>query len=244
MKIDSDVLDILSRSSVDGNTLFLPLVQLDRNLYVKVNKCLELIGGKWNRKAKGHIFDSDPSDLLDEMINTGEVVDTKKEYQFFATPKEIVQQMIEKLNIQENEIVLEPEAGEGAILECLPNGNVYLAYELNPKSCDKLREKGFAVNNNDFLATEPLPVDVVIMNPPFSKQQDIDHIIHAWEFVKPGGRLASIVSASPFFRENKKSAEFRSWLKSIGAEVISIPEGAFKESGTNVRTKMVICHKN
>jgi cyclopropane-fatty-acyl-phospholipid synthase len=31
--------------------------------------------------------------------------------------------------------------------------------------------------------------DYVAMNPPFSGQCDVDHVYHAWKFLKPGGRL-------------------------------------------------------
>ncbi len=101
MKIKNDVLQVLSKSTVDEdkNLLFLPASQLERKLYTDVNKCLESIGGSWNRKLKGHLFDHNPSYDLDEMIVTGEWTDKKKEYQFFATPKELVTRMIQLANI-------------------------------------------------------------------------------------------------------------------------------------------------
>jgi hypothetical protein len=61
MKIKEDVLHVLREPTVDedSNTLFLPPSQLERKLYSDVNKCLESIGGKWNRKAKGHVLQSE-----------------------------------------------------------------------------------------------------------------------------------------------------------------------------------------
>ena len=56
MRIDDDVLAVLSRSTVVGSSLVIP-DQLDRKLYVKTNKVLEAAGGKWNRKARAHVFD-------------------------------------------------------------------------------------------------------------------------------------------------------------------------------------------
>lgn len=47
MKISDEILGILSRCTVDGNTLYLPDEQLDRKTYTAVNKCLVNIGGKW-----------------------------------------------------------------------------------------------------------------------------------------------------------------------------------------------------
>uniref|UniRef100_A0A6M3XW24 Putative methyltransferase n=1 Tax=viral metagenome TaxID=1070528 RepID=A0A6M3XW24_9ZZZZ len=52
MKIDNDVANVLVNSNVDKNYLYLPQEQLERNLYVRVNKVLKSMGGKWNRKLK------------------------------------------------------------------------------------------------------------------------------------------------------------------------------------------------
>ena len=215
MKIKDDVLNVLRSSTVDEdtNTLFLPPSQLDRKLYVDVNKCLESIGGKWNKKVKGHVFDHSPSEDLDEMITTSEWTDKKKEYQFFATPKEIVIRMIELAQIKKGELLLEPSAGDGAILDFFPKNNPYVAIELMDDNCKKLRDKGYSVSKGDFLNWTPEnKADKVVMNPPFTKQQDVQHISHAWKCLVKGGMLVSIVSESPFFRENSLSRDFRDWI--------------------------------
>lgn len=245
MKIKEDVLQVLQSSSVeeDTNTLFLPSIQLDRKLYVDVNKCLESIGGKWNKKSKGHVFDHNPSDDLDEMITTGEWTDKKKEYQFFATPKEIVQRMITFANIKRGDVLLEPSAGDGAILDFFPKENPYVAIELMPENVKKLHAKGYSVSEADFLEAPKLDVDKVIMNPPFTKQQDVKHIFHAWKFVSKNGILVSIVSESPFLRENSLSREFREWLEKTNATVIDLEPGDFKSSGTMVKTRMIVAIK-
>ena len=56
-KIDLEVAAELQRCSYDGNTL--RMAQMDRKLYERVNKILVLLGGKWNRGQKAHIFDDD-----------------------------------------------------------------------------------------------------------------------------------------------------------------------------------------
>ncbi len=83
MKIAENILNILADCRIEGDTLFLPPIQLDRNTYVSVNKCLENIGGKWNRKAKGHVFDLDPTEAFENLILTGETEDMKKSFSFF-----------------------------------------------------------------------------------------------------------------------------------------------------------------
>jgi predicted RNA methylase len=252
MKIEKDVLNVLSRSTTEGHILYLPQGQLDRSLYVAVNKCLECIGGKWDRKSKGHVFSSDPSDLLDEMINTGEVTDAKKEFQFFETPQDIAIQMVKRMNIEDSDVLLEPSAGKGAILKNFPSLNRSYAVELNPENASFLNENfpNVHVFARDFLdpslysdSSFPVGFDKIIMNPPFSKHQDIKHIFQAWDILNKDGMLISVVSESPFFREDKLSKEFMNLLNSNDVRVTDLEPGAFKESGTMVKARIVQLYK-
>ena len=88
-KIPENVLNVLGECRADGNLLYLPSVQLDRKTYTEVNKVLENMGGKWNRKAKAHVFaeDDDVAEMLENVLLTQEVKDLKREYQFFPTPR-------------------------------------------------------------------------------------------------------------------------------------------------------------
>jgi len=61
----------------------------------------------------------------------------------------------------------------------------------------------------------------------------------AFDVLKSGGVLVSVISTAPFFRTNRKSVEFREWLSDVGAEVTDLPEGAFKDSGTMVPAKII-----
>lgn len=72
------------------------------------------------------------------------------------------------------------------------------------------------------------------MNPPFENGADIRHIGHARTFLKPGGRLVAICANGPRQREA---------LMPIADEWIDLPEDAFKESGTSVRTAILVITK-
>lgn len=251
MKISDEVLSILSRCNVDGNTLYLPSEQLDRKTYEAVNKCLVNIGGKWSRKAKGHVFDHDPSDDLDSMLLTGETIDLKKVYQFFPTPKEIGQQMCRMAELNSDCIVLEPSCGRGDLADVIYAAGVVNVHgvEINPDMQKYLVDKpyGFEVGVN-FLEYANVEEHQnvytrIIMNPPFSKHQDVDHIFAAYKMLAPGGILVSVVSPSPFWRTDRKSIEFQKWIQDVDAEVVDVPEGAFKESGTMIRTKIIKVYK-
>jgi len=164
MKISNDVADVLSNSRIDGQELYLPDIQLDRKLYMAVNKVLVAIGGKWNRAKKSHIFDCYPEYKIEEILLTGEYTDAQKEYQFFETPENIAKKLIEMANIQPGETVLEPSAGRGAIAEHIDGCD---CIELNPENNLYLIENGFNVVGTDFLKSKKR-YDIIIANPPFS----------------------------------------------------------------------------
>jgi 16S rRNA G1207 methylase RsmC len=94
----------------------------------------------------------------------------------------------------------------------------------------------------DFLEHQN-PYDRIVMNPPFEKFQDVDHIRHAYDLLYPGGRLVSVVGEGVFFRRESKAQDFRSWLEEVGARVEPNPANAFKESGTSVQTRTIVIDK-
>jgi predicted RNA methylase len=237
-KINDSTLAILSRVTVTGNEIFLTCGQLDRKQYAAVNEVLENIGGKWSKKTKSHVFPDDPIDKLESVILTGEIVPPDK-HGYFPTPPALARRVIELAEIRYDHAVLEPSAGQGGIADHVPEDCDLDCVELLPDNAAVLDEKGYCVKCCDFLTVEPTPAyDRVVMNPPFERQQDIDHVAHAMKFLKPGGILVSIMASSVMFRENRKTAEFRELVNGRGHFEL-LPENSFKESGTGVNT--VIC---
>ena len=78
------------------------------------------------------------------------------------------------------------------------------------------------------------------MNPPFAKGADVRHVMHAIKFVKSGGRLVAIMSAGVPGRRDKATVAFRAKLEAAGGWFTDVPEGAFKASGTDVRTVIAV----
>jgi hypothetical protein len=85
--------EVLNECKVVDKVVFLPDQQLERKLYLQVSQKLEFIGGSWNRKSGGFVFEHDPEPLLGR-VKGGENVNLKKEFQFFETPKEIINLML------------------------------------------------------------------------------------------------------------------------------------------------------
>lgn len=239
--------EVINQCTIENNVVFLPNVQLERKVYLEVNKKLQGIGGKWNRKNKGFVFQSDPSTLLGR-VKDGENINLKKDYQFFETPSEIAQTLIGLAQPEIGETVLEPSAGRGAIINELARGIHIDCYELMPENYDHLKEK-FAdrLNQNvellgyDFLkADECKKYSCIIANPPFSKNQDIKHVTKMYRMLEDGGRLVSVMSSHFTFSEDKASKQFRSLLEDNQPyQVISLESGAFKSSGTMVNSVIV-----
>ena len=249
-KIPENVLDILSQCRVEGETLFLPDVQLDRKTYTAVNKVLENMGGKWNRKARGHVFQSgdNPAEMLEAVLFTQEVRDLKKEYQFFPTPRPVAEMMCDLAEISPESDVLEPSCGDGQLADVIweRGPGSMTCVELNRNMEKHLKDKPYEVNYLDFmnLTKEKIGhVDRIVMNPPFTRLQDTDHIRHAYDLLDAGGVLVSVVCESPFFRSDRKAVEFRDFLDEVGAEVIHLEAGVFHESGTEVKTRLVKIRK-
>jgi predicted RNA methylase len=245
MKVSDTVLNVLANAQMDGARLVLT-GQLDRKLYQQTNAVLEAAGGKWDRKAKAHVFPVDAADAMEQIVQTGEVTlirTIQQDFGYFPTPPAVVARLIALADIEPDMAVLEPSAGQGAIANAVADlGAVVDCYEL-------LRENYLVLTGNlklrhvrpfDFLAQEPeASYDRVVMNPPFAKQADIHHVNHALKFLKTGGLLVSVMSAGVTFRDNKLTQDFRDLIRARGGDIEALPDGAFKESGTGVRTVVV-----
>lgn len=246
--ISNDVLAALSGATMEGNTLKLE-GQLDRKLYAEVNKVLEAAGGKWNRSAKAHVFGEDAADVLDPIIMTGEYRRTKQDFGQFDTPPELADRAVELAEIKAGMKVYEPSCGIGEIVHAMRRkafelGSMHIfANEIDEKRF-KIAQGNFfqagGITNQDFFSIDPAPVfDRVVMNPPFAKQADIDHVRHAFGFVAPGGILVSIMSAGVRFRQDRKATAFRDFVEQQSGEFFDVEAGAFQSSGTMVKTCIV-----
>lgn len=86
-------------------------------------------------------------------------------------------------------------------------------------------------------------VDRIVMNPPFTKAQDIAHVTAAFDALAPGGRVCSIMSRGWQHKTDRKSQEFRELVEAHGKVAIEYEAGQFYESGTMVPTCLVVLDK-
>lgn len=241
--------EILQNCTVNGNIVKLPNIQLDRKFYMEIANALNLIGGKWKGgKVAGFVFQTDPTDLLYEIANGGKR-NLKKEFQFFATPDDLADELVELARIHDDDIILEPSAGQGGIIKAINKVTTAIpdCYELMDVNRIVLNKSGLKFNliGEDFFGHSGKFYTKIIANPPFSKGQDMVHLRKMYDCLAPHGRLVCIMSGGWLSKSDKKSKQFSDWLASsiFNFEVLDIDRGAFKESGTMVGGKIVIIQK-
>lgn len=222
------------------------------DLVVKVNKLL----GEYYGEVLG-----DGQTAEEDPLNNIKTTPARR-YGFFPTPDPAADELMGKVPTwrfkdQDQLRILEPSAGTGNLARrCIrtkgdANGyreneyrydNLVDCVEIQPHLCDALEAEGIynRVWRTDFLKLNPEETglyDLLVMNPPFDRERDVDHVNHALRFLKPNGQLHAIMSAGTEFRETKKSIAFRKLvLETMKGAFRDLPAGSFAEVGTYVNT--------
>lgn len=220
---------------------------MERADYQESNRILETLSGKWQRGSKSHVFTSDPTATIAKIVERGAYLDPR-DLGFFPTPSTLVNAMVEAAGLKPGMRVLEPSAGNGAIakaaIEAVGKGCVD-CLEYYPGHIAQLETIAGDSNvfEKDFLKQTPSETyDVVLMNPPFSRGQDMMHVQHAWKFVKPGGTLVAIMATGWQTNQNAAAAEFRKFVQGVSDHVVTPQErGIFDD--TDVATVMLVLQK-
>ena len=236
------------QNRIVGNEFRLPSresFELSATEYAKFKRLITSIGGEYVSRAAAFRFEFDPTHLL-EVLEQG--TNYQQATQFFPTPDAIAERLMEFVPVGIGQRILEPSAGRGNLIKALERTRgvinpVIECCELDPFNRAILERAGYKVIAHDFLTlrtTMDQKYDVILMNPPFNGTEHIKHIEHAYEHLKPGGRIALIGPATlnqsvPASRRGSQYGQFREWLDSY-ASWEELGEGAFKESGTNTNT--------
>lgn len=164
---------------------------------------------------------------------------------YFPTPDAVIARMVAlaSLPVGISFDLLEPEGGGGAILDYI-RARFPLArlttYERHCSLREVLKLKGHSITGSDFMEAEiEQCADRVLMNPPFENGQDIDHVRRAFQMLRTGGKLIAVMSPGPFFRNDRRATEFRTWFDNHAGERFDLPAGSFKQSGTGIDTVVV-----
>lgn len=251
--MSAEVLNVLAQCTAEGTKIYLPDIELDRELYVQVDEVFKRLLGKWKGgRTRAHIFPYDVEAMLAALVASGKMP-AKNPAAYFPTPTAVIDNMLEWGDVnpyQVYERILEPSAGQGAIAlslaEMFPDAQLDTC-ELLDVNRAALEQKGLRIVAHDFLSYQPpYQYDLIAMNPPFAVDGDalayITHIMAAWNMLAPGGKLVAIAPAGWTFSQSRIQQEFRRWVFDYG-DYDWLDDDAFKESGTSVKCAVVWADK-
>lgn len=172
---------------------------------------------------------------------------------FYPTPEQVIEKMLEGVKFDTVQSVLEPSAGKGDLAEGIKKIFERKTYsrwggrdldmdcvELQPELQMILKGKGYRVVHNDFLTYSTYKrYDLIISNPPFS--QGAKHLLKMLDMQENGGGVICLLNAetlkNPYTAERKVLAKR---LQDLDAEIEYI-EDAFKgaERKTDVEIALV-----
>ncbi|APE04082.1 hypothetical protein BM526_19125 (plasmid) [Alteromonas mediterranea] len=169
---------------------------MDKHLLAKVSDVLIAIGGIALEKHEFQ-FDYDPMPIIEQVYFEGRIPD-KYSHQFYPTPAPLAKRMADLLgNVQG--LLLEPEAGQGALAEYL--GKDATLVEVSSLHCEILKQKGFKnVICDDFIKWAHKTVKTntrfagILMNPPFSEGRAVHHLDAAISLLADKGKIVGLVT--------------------------------------------------
>jgi phospholipid N-methyltransferase len=140
------------------------------------------------------------------------------------TRENVIKQMLNGVSPHPNNAhILEPSAGEGAIVEYLMkhyHPKSIDCVELNKEKREILKSKGFNVVGEDFLKFDTEKrYDYIIATPTFKNNVDIEHIMHMFKFLrtpKPfekGGEIIALTYPEWIMKNAEHQIKFRKWLE-------------------------------
>lgn len=201
------------------------------------------------QEARAHLetLRAEHQDQAAELKDAAEVreLSAGHAWDLYPTPRDLAERMAQAAELAPGLAICEPSAGTGRIAEAIrAEGRECECVEISQALAERLRGRGYLVTRADFLEWQPAArYDRFVMNPPFSKGQDIAHVRHAWDLLAPGGRIVAIMSEGPFFRPDRQATEFRDWLETTDYTAERLPADTFKSSGANVACRLVIIDK-
>lgn len=169
----------------------------DKHIKREVAKVLTYIGGTQAQKDDAEfLFDYDATDVIAELLSSGCVPDVRS-HQYFPTPLRVAFDAMELAEIGENDTCLEPSAGQGALADAILGCDDITCVEINRINCKVLEQKGYYVEQADFLDWETgMKFSRILMNPPYSEGRWQRHLEKAAELLTSDGRLVAILPAS------------------------------------------------
>jgi len=180
--------------------------------------------------------------------------------QQFSTPLPIAEATAAAGGVRQGEVVLEPTAGTGNLIEPLRDSGARVqANELEPRRVEVLKDLGWDVTSEDALGMQT-PADVILMNPPWGaiftgkyrmamplpyKPVDVSQRFFHWALQHQLREDGRIVMVAPTNLAGPQAAPFRAWLRKNHTlrAIIESPPGAYDTRGTTVGSILIVVDK-
>ncbi|WP_216912982.1 class I SAM-dependent methyltransferase [Nocardia noduli] len=247
--------EILAEARIEGRNLYLPQ-QLSTADYQKVDRVLEAMGGKWNRRARAHVFPDDPSQIIEAALARGSTPNTDRKVleAYWATPEPLARHLVAGQHsgiaaLPPGARVLEPSAGDGALVRAILATNP--GVEVTAVEPDRARAACIDYDPRitividgfeEFAATATSRYAAVVMNPPFALPGRptvwMDHLHTAWDLLDDGGQLLALAPNGYTYRNHRDYRAMREFITAHGGHE-PLPAGAFAASGTDTDTVLL-----
>ncbi|MGS2807777.1 hypothetical protein [Nocardia sp. MW-W600-9] len=247
--------EILAESRIEGHNLVLPQ-QLSQADYRKINRVIESMGGRWNRRARAHVFPDDPTETIAAAVARGTTPNTDRKIltAYFATPEPLARHLVAGPHsgiaaLAPGAHVLEPSAGDGALVRAILATNP--GVEVTAVEPDRARAAAIDYDPRvtiviagfeEFAATLTSRYAAVVMNPPFALPGQptvwMDHLYTAWDLLEGGGQLLALAPNGYTYRADRDHAAMRDFITAHGGHE-PLPAAAFTTSGTDTDTVLL-----
>jgi hypothetical protein len=217
-----------------------------------IDGILKNAGGSWDAEISGYQFPTAAASVLRRILE-GTPRQAGNRLATFETTEALVDRMQDLAAVTLSDHVLEPSAGRGRLIVGLPRQQQITVIEIDPKRAAHLammphcRVGAMSVSQTNLLDHVGKGsgyfgtfFDAILMTPPRRQNEDLRHVMAAWDCLAPGGTLVAVVS--PGWERATKETElllFRRWFETVHARQEELPEDTFIESGPPMRSRLI-----
>ena len=196
-------------------------------------------------------------DLLDRLPTHTVRSEDQIEWQQFSTPVDLAAVAVLLADIQPDDVLLEPSAGNGLLVAHCPDHAGLQLNEYTPVRRSRLKyafpdavvtgHDGAAINSTLAAAARP---NVILMNPPFSRSVGlgadgnaaIRHLQAALRRLLPGGRLVAVMP--DWFGPNARMRDhFETTLRDLTVRTSIRLEKCYLRHGTSIAVRLFVIDK-
>ena len=245
------VLEALRDVRVDRNTIRVPR-WIGGEAALLLGRILKDAGGSWNREVDGYQFRTEALTVLKRVLE-GTPRPAGNRLATFETPEALADRMRDLAAVTVVDHVLEPSAGRGRLIAKLPRQQRITAIEVDPNRVTHLamtphcREGAMSVSQTNFLGHVGKGhgyfgtfFNTILMTPPRRQNEDLRHVMAAWDCLAPGGTLVAVVS--PGWERPANETElllFRRWFATVQAHQEELAEDTFTESAPPMQSRLI-----